>query len=223
MNTKYLSLLALPLIFSLGAVSYFGFDTIEASAIPEPALQSQGKSIIFQNDDITVESFIPDFAKLGSDGIQVQGHVSIDVFDQHGNLKAHREDHNLVVDNGLETLADLAFGTTHSTGESLGGFTKISVGSGATAPAAGNTDCQTQNGNKKTDATPTNTALGGILDASWAAELPAVSLTEICLTYSATNATGNLFARQTYTAVPISTSDTVNAQWTITFADSNGT
>jgi hypothetical protein len=217
MNTKYLSLLAVPLILSLGLVSYFGFEEASAQQLPDRSLPT----VVFENGDVTVSSLVQE--RTGGDGVAVSGYVVIEVFDKNGNLKSHTEDHNLVVDNGLETLADLAFGTTHSTGESLGGFDNISVGSSATAPAAGQTDCITQNGNKKVDSTVTNTALGGIIDVSWVAELPAVTLTEICLTDSPTNATGNLFARQTYGGVTISTSDTVNAQWTITFADSNGT
>jgi hypothetical protein len=161
--------------------------------------------------------------KVGQQGVVASGYVVIDVYDKNGNLKSHNEDHNLVVDNGLETLADLAFGTTHSTGESAGAFVNISVGSSGTAPASGQTDCLTQNGNKKADASVTNTALGAIINVSWIAELPAVSLQEICLTDSVTNSTGNLFSRQTYTAIPITATDTVNAEWTITFADSNGT
>ena len=61
-----------------------------------------------------------------------------------------------------------------------------------------------------------------MINVSWVAELPALTLQEICLTDSATNSTGNMFSRQTYAGVPITASDTVNAQWTITFADSNG-
>lgn len=160
--------------------------------------------------------------KVGQQGVLATGYVVIDVYDQHGNQKFHREDHNLVVDNGLETLADLAFGTSHSTGESAGGFTWISVGTGGVAPAAGDTDC-TQHGSKKQDASVTNTALGAVINVSWVAELGAATIQEICLTDSGTPATGNLFSRQTYTGIPITATDTVNAEWTITFADSNGT
>ena len=160
--------------------------------------------------------------KVGQQGVLATGYVVIDVYDQNGNKKFHREDHNLVVDNGLETLADLAFGTSHSTGESAGGFTWISVGTSGTAPAAGDTDC-TQHGAKKQDASVTNTALGAVINVSWVAELGAGTIQEICLTDSGTAATGNLFSRQVYTGIPILASDTVNAEWTITFADSNGT
>lgn len=161
--------------------------------------------------------------KPGLAGVKASGYVVIEVFDENGNKKFHRENHNLVVDNGLETLADLAFGTTHSTGESAGGFTWISVGTGGTAPAAGNTDCQVQHGNKKQDASVTNTALGAVINVSWVAELSGGTLQEICLTDNGAAATGNLFARQTYAGVVITATDTVNAEWTITFADSNGT
>jgi hypothetical protein len=159
----------------------------------------------------------------GFSGVKASGWVLFEVYDKDGNLKHRHENHNLVVDNGLQALADLAFGTTHVSGESAGGFTWISVGTSGTAPAAGQTDCIAQHGAKKQDLTVTNTALGAVINVSWVAELAGGSLQEICLTDNGAAATGNLFARQTYTAVPILATDTVNAQWTITFADSNGT
>ncbi len=161
--------------------------------------------------------------QIGLQGVQATGFVVIKVFDNEGKLKFHREDHNLVVDIGLEALSDLAFGTTHVTGESAGGFTYISVGTSGTAPTTGDTDCIAQHGSKKQDVSVTNTALGAILNVSWIAELTADTIQEICLTDNASPATGNLFARQTYTAIPILATDTINAEWTITFADSNGT
>ena len=161
--------------------------------------------------------------KVGQQSVYASGYVVIDVYDSNGNLKHHQEDHNLVVDVGLQALADLAFGTTHVSGESAGGFTWISVGTDGTAAASGQTDCLAQHGSKKQDASVTNTALGAVIDVSWVAELGAGTLQEICLTDNGSPATGNMFSRQTYTGVPILATDTVNAQWTITFADSNGT
>lgn len=160
--------------------------------------------------------------KVGQQGIVASGVLLLEVYDQHGNLKHRHENHNLVVDVGLETLADLAFGTTHVTGESAGGFSWISVGTGGTAPDSADTDCETQHGSKKQDASVTNTALGAVINVSWVAELGAGTLQEICLTDNGSAATGNLFSRQTYAGVPILGTDTVNAEWTITFADSNG-
>lgn len=157
--------------------------------------------------------------KVGSQGIQAFGSLVLEVYDKDGNLKHRHAQHNLVVNIGLQSLSDLAFGTTHVSGESAGGFTYISVGTGATAPVAGNTDCETQHGAKKQDLSVTNTALGGIINVSWVAELTAGTLTEICLTDNASPATGNLFSRQTFAGVPIVGTDTVNAEWTITFAD----
>lgn len=161
--------------------------------------------------------------RVGIQSIQATGFVVIEVFDKEGKLKFHREDHNLVVDIGLQALSDLAFGTTHVTGESVGGFTYISVGTSGTAPTTGDTDCIAQHGSKKQDLSVTNTALGAILNVSWIAELAADTIQEICLTDDGAAATGNLFARQTYTSIPILATDTINAEWTITFADSNGT
>ena len=160
--------------------------------------------------------------KVGSQGIQAFGSLVLEVYDQDGKLKHRHVNHNLVVTVGLQALSDLAFGTTHVSGESAGGFSYISVGTGGTAPATGNTDCQTQHGSKKQDVSITNTALGAVINVSWIAELPAGTLQEICLTDDGAVATGNLFSRQTFAGVPILGTDTINAEWTITFADSDG-
>ncbi len=160
--------------------------------------------------------------KVGSQGIQAFGNLILEVYDKDGKLKHRHADPNLVVTVGLETLSDYAFGTTHVSGESVGGFSYISVGTGGTSPVAGNTDCETQLGSKKQDLSITNTALGAIINVSWIAELPGGTLQEICLTDNASPATGNLFSRQTFAGVPILGTDTVNAEWTITFADSDG-
>jgi hypothetical protein len=172
---------------------------------PQDIIPTPTFDIIEKEDNRNESSGTP--RKVGQQGIVASGILKLEVYDQQGNLKHRHENHNLVVDVGLETLSDLAFGTTHVTGESAGGFSYISVGTGGTAPAAGNTDCETQHGSKKQDLSVTNTALG---------------VQEICLTDNAAAATGNLFSRQTYAGVPILGTDTVNAEWTITFADSNG-
>lgn len=164
--------------------------------------------------------------QVGGDGVGVSGWVHIEVYDSEGNTKYVNDNHNLVVTKGLQSISDLVFGTTHTTGESVGGFSHIQLGTGTTNPAIGDTDCETIAGHKIDDTAPTNTALGVYLNATinqGDGLGDGISISEICLTDSNTNATGNLFARQEFTPFTFNAGDTVNATWTITFADSDGT
>jgi len=161
--------------------------------------------------------------KQGVDGGSISGWVEITVLDGEGNIIAERSDHNLIVTDGLGVTSDLLFGTTHESGEGAGNMKYIQLGTGTVNPSAGDSDCGTIAGSKVADANIENTATGAIINATWTTQLNGLSISEICLTDNATNATGNLFARQEYTPIAISGTYTVNAEWTITFADSDGT
>lgn len=158
-------------------------------------------------------------------GITFSGWVIIEVYDKDGNLKYYNEDHNLTVTKGVESAIDLLFGTTHTTGESVGGFSFLQLGIGTTNPAAGDTACEniTGTGAKVDDTAVVNTSNGVILNlTSWthsATITDGVSISEICLTDNGSPATGNLFARQEFTPFTFNTGDLVNATWTITGAD----
>lgn len=160
--------------------------------------------------------------KSGKDGAGVSGWVKITVLDEFGNIVAERSNYNLIVTKGLEVTSDLLFGTSHTSGEGVGNMKYIQLGVGTTNPAAGDTNCETPAGSKVADSSIENTATGAIINATWTTQLLGQSISEICLTDSTTNATGNLFARQEYTPIPISGTYTVNAEWTITFEDSDG-
>lgn len=158
--------------------------------------------------------------KTGGEGGNISGWVKITVSDEFGNVKYVHEDHNLIHTVGLGATSDKLFGTTHVTGE--GTFNWIGLGTSATALNAGHTDCQAPTGSRLQDASVTNSgANGAVINQSWVAVLGAVTLQEICL-FDASTA-GNMYARQLTGAIVVGASDTVNAEWTITFADSNGT
>ncbi len=159
----------------------------------------------------------------GVDGGAISGWVIITVLDGDGNIIAERNDHNLIVTEGLQVTSDLLFGTTHIGGESAGIMKYIGLGTGTTNPAAGDTNCETPAGSRVIDSSVENTATGAIINATWTTQLNGLSISEICLVDQLANGTGNMFARQEYTPIAISGVYTVNAEWTITFADSDGT
>ncbi|MEX0855825.1 MAG: hypothetical protein WD018_08705, partial [Nitrosopumilaceae archaeon] len=93
---------------------------------------------------------------------------------------------------------------------------------------AGNTNVETQRGTKRTDASVTGTDPGqAAVDGMWAAgkltNSTTVAITEAGLFDTFANATGIMFARQTFAAVNVGSADSLTVTWTITFADSDST
>ena len=74
---------------------------------------------------------------------KLRGDVSIVLKDQYGNIKDTRQIKNLIVDAGLEFACSRMAGTSASVMSHMG------VGSGTTAPAAGQTDLVSLLGSRK--------------------------------------------------------------------------
>lgn len=158
--------------------------------------------------------------ETGKEGAAVSGWVKVTVFDEFGNIKQIHEDHNLIHTVGLGATSDKLFGTTHVTGE--GTFNWIGLGTSSAALNAAHTDCQVPTGSRLQDASVTNSGSNGaVINQSWVAVLGAVTLEEVCLFDASTS--GNMYARQLTGSVVVGAADTVNVEWTITFADSNAT
>ena len=74
----------------------------------------------------------------------ILGHVQFVLTDADGNVKAYRQTDNLVVTEGRNTIADLAFPNINANGNATDNkFSYIGIGTGSTAPAAGNIGEQT--------------------------------------------------------------------------------
>ena len=163
--------------------------------------------------------------KSGSESMAMSGWVIIEVYDKDGNQKYYSSNHNLIVDKGNEATSDLLFATTHTTGESAGEFTFIQLGTGVVNPATGDTNCGTPAGNK-IDGSVANhpTLIGAIINATgvFGNQLIGQAISEVCLTDNTANATGNLFARQEFTPFTFNDGDSVNATWTISMIDHDG-
>lgn len=157
-------------------------------------------------------------SKPGNEGGSVSGWVKITVIDEFGNIKQIHEDHNLIHTVGLGATSDLLFGTTHVTGETT--FNYIGVGTSAAALSAAHTDCQAPTGSRLQDASVTNSGSNGaVINQSWVAVLGAVTIEEVCL-FDAVSL-GNMYARQLTGSIVVAAPDTVNVEWTVTFADSD--
>ena len=165
---------------------------------------------------------------LKADGPKALGHIELVLADADGNVKAYRQTDNLVVNQGIYATSDKLFGTSLVAGE--GTFTFIAIGTSTGAPVVGDTNVGTQLSNKRTG-TVTNVvgaSTGGQIQAFWAAGKlkngsGTSAITEAGLFDSLTNATGLMYARQTFTAINAGNSDSLTVTWSITFVDSDST
>lgn len=208
-------LFIIPIIFAISILSVLAINPTELSTAYTNEIETEQPPTVI-NYNLAEQT--PD--KTGNEGVGVSGWVKITVLDEQGNIKSVHEDHNLIVTQGLGATSDKLFGTTHVSGEAT--FNYVSVGTSATAVSASHTDCQAQTGSKVQDASVTNSGSNGaVINASWVAVLGSVTIEEVCLTDNGSPATGLLYARQVTGSIVVGATDTVNAEWTITFADSD--
>lgn len=156
---------------------------------------------------------VPDF----QDRSTITGHVILQVFDtQTGELKYKFENHNLVVDVGLDEMAEATFGVG---GVGTTNFDFIEIGTGATAPTAGDTTIETSACARIQDASPdVNSAISGETSVSVISSFDGGTCTGGITEAGIFNAiSGNqMLARSTFGVVTIGAGDTLNVNYTIT-------
>ncbi len=139
----------------------------------------------------------------------IRGHVLIELFGPVGELKHFEEVDNLVVDTGKAHIADQL---SSSPGGSA--MSHMAVGTGSTAPAAGDTTLGTEIDRNaltsRTDATNVVTYVG-----TWAAgDGTNSAITEAGIFNSSSS--GTMLARATFIAINKGASDTLAITWTVT-------
>ena len=135
--------------------------------------------------------------------------VLIQLYDKDGNLKDERRIHNLVVTAGKNHIADQL---SSSPGQAA--MSHMAVGTGSTAPAAGDTALGTEIDRNaltsRTDATNVVTYVG-----DWAAGDATNSAIAEAGIFNASSS-GTMLARATFTAINKGASDTLKITWTVT-------
>jgi hypothetical protein len=164
------------------------------------------KEFLSVSDDLT--------AKVGreasiDDALTIKGHILVELFDEFGNLKVTREVHNLVVTAGKNHIADQL-----SASPSQAAMSHMALGTGSTAPAAGDTALGTEIDRNaltsRTDATNVVTYVG-----NWAAgDATNAAIAEAGIFNAASS--GTMLARGTFTAINKGASDTLQITWTVT-------
>jgi hypothetical protein len=143
------------------------------------------------------------------DDLTLRGHVRVDVYGPDGTLKDFRESDNLIVTVGKNGIADqlVASPTISKPGW-------MAVGTGSTAPAAGDTALGTEiDRNALTSKTRSTNVVTMVGD--WAAgDATNAALAEAGI-FDASSA-GTMYARATFTAINKGASDTLSITWTFT-------
>ncbi len=187
-NTKY-ALFALPLIAVLLGFSVFG-TSFQSELSEVPSVEDRSK---------------------------VTGHVILQVFDTNtGELKYKVENHNLVVDVGLDEMSQATFGAG---GAGSTFFDFIEIGTGTTAPTATDTVIETSACARIQDASPdSNSGTSGETSTSIISSFDGATCAGAITEAGIFNgiAGGQLLARSTFGSVTISAGDTLNVNYTIT-------
>ena len=181
------------------------------------AISSGGAYAVMQNTQAPT---------LQAESGHVLGHIQMVLTDADGNVKAYRQTDNLVVTEGRNTVSDLTFpipagGNNGNATDNK--FSWVGIGTGATAPAAGDIGEQTliAGCGRVQDAAVTGVSPGqATVDATFSGAQCAATVTESVLSNSGTGAAANageILARQTFTGIAVAAADSLTVTWTITF------
>jgi hypothetical protein len=144
-----------------------------------------------------------------SDGLTVTGRVRVELRGPDGKLKARREVRNLVVDAGEAHIADQL-----SSAPGQAAMSHMALGTGATAPAFGNTALGTE---IDRNALTSRTDAGNVVTyvGNWAAgDATNAALAEAGIFNAAS--VGTMLARATFTPIDKQAGDTLAITWTVT-------
>jgi len=174
------------------------------------------------------------------DATFIVGHLEVVLRDQDGNIKAYSQGDNNIVEDGMEILVAETFLSLQGGISSIGPVSHIEVGTdGTTAPGPADIALSTKIGTGGTfcnrvatvntapsaasnDATNASVVVTvtATIDAAADNDCAVVGIDEAGLFNDGTESTGKMFARNTFTAVTLTTSDSLDLTWAFTFTDS---
>ena len=157
------------------------------------------------------------------------GHIELVAKDANGNIKAYRQTDNIVVSVGKNCAAVNIFGVPgNSTGTACGGVTTnqfkyVGVGTGTNAATVSDTGLQLQVGNgtnvRASNGTYTliNTTASTPTYSIQSVFKPNANIAEAGI-FDQNSYKGHMFARQTFTAINLGSSDTLTVTWRVTLS-----
>ena len=189
----------------------------------------------------------------GTSNTMFSGHVTTTLRDSEGNIKAYRQTDNAILNAGENCAAKMLFGASAgavtSTGSCTGaitdGFRYIGIGNyttnvngtnyvlgqeyttaaGSLGQASGLTrGVATGTMTNSTGATGSTSQSTVVLSKTFSSARSAAQIVQESGLFNSTTVAGSgMFARQTFSAINVGTSDSLTVTWTITFADSDTT
>lgn len=146
-----------------------------------------------------------------NEGLKLKGDVAVVLRDKNGNVKEERKINNLIVDTGLNFICDRMKDDETA-------MTHMALGSGTTAPAAGNTALESQLGSREAldSSTVTNNQIVYISSFEAGDSTGAVSEAGI---FNAASG-GTMLCRVTFSVVNKAADDVLSINWTITLTAS---
>jgi len=162
----------------------------------------------FQTEGVDVPSV--------ADRSTVTGWVTLTVFDSNGIEKLKVQNHNLIVDGGLDEMANAVFGVG---GVGSTNFDWLEIGTGGTAPTATDTTIETSACARLQDGSPdVNSVVSGETSVSVIVSFDggtcAGGIQEAGI-FNAVSA-NEMLARSTFGTVTIGAGDTLNVNYTVT-------
>jgi len=147
-----------------------------------------------------------------NENLKLSGQLGIVLRDKDGNIKEERTERNLVVTTGLNYIA------SRMKDASASAMTHMALGSGTTAPAAGQTDLVTLLGSREAldSTTVTNNEVAYV--ASFEAGDATGAVTEAGIFNAASS--GTMLCRTKFNVVNKAADDTMTVTWTITLSAS---
>ena len=147
-----------------------------------------------------------------TEGLKLRGELAIVLRDKNGNIKDSRKETNLVVSAGLNFICDRMAGTAEAV------MSHMAVGTGATAPAAGDTALGAQLGVR--EALDSSTVVDNTITyiVSFEAGEGTGAITEAGIFNAAT--AGTMLCRTTFGVINKGADDTLQITWVITLSAS---
>jgi len=146
-----------------------------------------------------------------NEGLKLKGDVAVVLRDKNGNVKEERKINNLIVDTGLNFICDRMKDDETA-------MTHMALGSGTTAPAAGNTALESQLGSREAldSSTVTNNQI--VFISSFEAGDATGAVSEAGIFNAASG--GTMLCRVTFSVVNKAADDVLSINWTITLTAS---
>ena len=151
-----------------------------------------------------------------TEGLKTSGRVNIKHFDGEGNLIGEYNYNNLVVTTGLNHIA----GRLGPTASAPTQMSHMSLGSGQTAPAAGDTILGTELTGRQALAVAGGTVSGNQVtySATFAAGVSTGTIYEAGIFNNATKDQGVMLCRTTFGLITKGAADSITVTWQITIA-----